>query len=185
MASFKIAFVPHFLLLAFLLILSPFFHNHSNLVAANTSLIQFICQMTEAPQTCAQCLAFDRGAEKAGKAGLVAILINCTSIHADELASNMSEIASGCDDQTEKSAFVECGKDYIVAKEELLVAIVMFKIGDFEKAQKCLSNALYEYDQCQFRIQSYRDKISAGVDYKARIYEQLCLAASKILELFK
>ncbi|KAF3438264.1 hypothetical protein FNV43_RR21025 [Rhamnella rubrinervis] len=169
-------------LLLLLLTLSPFFHHISKLDAAENDLIEVVCRVAEAPESCIQCLRSDPHAEDDDKVGIATIMINCVSSHANSLSANMSNTAVGSQDEAAKKLFLECSKDYASAEKELDSGIISLKCGKYDDAQVSVALALKYDTDCHFKIISFKKKIAQQIVYKIKLFEQLCVAANRIIE---
>lgn len=143
-----------------LLTISPLFDHNSKLVAADNSLIEIVCHVAKARESCIQCLRSDPHAEEADKVGIATIMVNCLSNHANSLSAYMSDNGAISKDEAAKKLFLECSKDYASADKELDSAIISLKSGKHDEAVVSVALALKFDADCHFKILRFKKKIA-------------------------
>jgi pectinesterase inhibitor-like protein len=178
------SFIHRVLFLVLLAALSPVLFGTHNLVKADDNLIKLQCRHAETPTLCIQCLKSDPRAPHADKVGIATIVINCLSSHSKTLASNMTKLASKEEDKKLKSACHGCSKGYVKANKNLLKAVSLLKIGDYDKANSGVKSALQYELFCRETFEESKWKLPSLVVYEMRLYEALSEAALRIVDRF-
>lgn len=180
--QFKAMAATSHILLLLLLAISPLFEHNSKLVAADSSLIEIVCHVAKAPESCIQCLRSDPHAEEADKVGIATIMVNCLSNHANSLSAYMSNTGAISKDEAAKKLFLECSKDYASADKELDSAIISLKSGKHDEAVVSVALALKYDADCHFKILRFKKKIAQQIANEIKLFEELCQAAKTIIE---
>lgn len=171
----------HFLILV---ALSLIFLNHNNNVKADEGLIHDTCHSTEVPELCEQCLDSIPGSKDADVIGLATNIVQCVSVHAKFLQSNMSEWGSRIGIQKElKAALKNCSEGYSKAmKKNLFNVGTTLKQGNFDGANKLISMAVYIQLECRQNLDSYEWDPEPNIIYDMNSYDDLCLGAMRIID---
>ncbi|KAK7324324.1 hypothetical protein VNO77_27857 [Canavalia gladiata] len=177
--------MPRVIVALLLLILSPslFTHQSKNLAIADSKLVQTLCYNSESPETCIRCVQSSKCAEKADSVGIARIIVNCINDKAKTLALNMKILASTSSGNL-KEFYQRCANDYNrIAKKELISAKKALHNHKYDQAEYCVVKALSFDAACHKNLKGdFNDKVSKGVLYEMKIYEELSEAACRIIE---
>jgi pectinesterase inhibitor-like protein len=96
----------------------------------------------------------------------------------------MTKLASKEEDKKLKSACHGCSKGYVKANKNLLKAVSLLKIGDYDKANSGVKSALQYELFCRETFEESKWKLPSLVVYEMRLYEALSEAALRIVDRF-
>ncbi|THG16862.1 hypothetical protein TEA_020596 [Camellia sinensis var. sinensis] len=146
----------HYSILFLIASLSPLIFqqpHYNSLVQANDWLIQVECHNAKVPATCIQCLHSDhRSTHTTNAATIAAILLNCLSNHATNLAGNISNLKTSKHDMVSMKVYHDCTRLLVSAKKEIVEAGVKIDKGDYDGADHCVFIAFSYCVQCHTEI---------------------------------
>ncbi|KAL5813244.1 hypothetical protein ACOSQ3_028194 [Xanthoceras sorbifolium] len=187
MASSSISSKPLVILQKILLlaIISLFFFNNCNPVVADHDLMKSQCEITEAPALCMQCLESDPKSEKADTLGIAMIIVSCLSNNSQTTVSNFTSIVKNITNKNIKMFItMNCIEPYHDLIENISAVDNHLKKREYDQACDGLSTANDIAYACSDGIDRYGELIPGWVFYGMRVFDQLSVAAMRIIDHF-
>ncbi|KAL5744840.1 hypothetical protein ACOSQ2_027956 [Xanthoceras sorbifolium] len=148
-----------------------------------------LCESTEVPALCMQCLESDPRSEKAtNKSQIPLIIVNYLRKNSQEAKSNFTKVAKiiPSRDKELKAAVEICIEKYRSVMDHISSAYIHLKKREYDQATDALSSAIYFYEQtCSQGIQQFKEVFpNLWIFYGMRVLEDLSEAAMRIIDRF-